>query len=132
MDNHTDAFYEIEFQRLYRQQGRVLRRITHLENQLQCYINKYNELVARGISSLKLKERINITIDRLAKEYAKRDGIEADKESVSLNKPENRARAIDAGIISDAYERAYAPVETAHTPYGVFGRFCKYISGRNK
>ena len=135
MDNHTDGFCELEFQRLYIQQGRVLKRIRLLENQLKCYINKYNELQARGITSLKLKDRIYLTIDRLKEEYALRDGIEFDKEAVSLNNPKNAERAADAKVISDAYERAYAPVPVSlPTPVqsGIWNAVCKFICGRSK
>lgn len=133
MDNHTDGFYEIEFQRMYREQGRVLYRIRHFEKQLNCYINKKAELAAHGIVSPKLADRINLVQVRLNKVYTLRDEIEAYKEEISVNNPANAERAAESKIISDAYERAYAPVVVESSDNNsIWNRFFGFIFERSR
>ncbi len=107
MDNHSDGFYEIEFQRIYRIQGRVLKRIRQLTKQLACYYNLMDELRAAGEYTGKLQQRINLTNLRLAHYNDKREMLEGAKEEISVNNPHNSRCAMDAKIIQAAYERAY-------------------------
>lgn len=106
---HTDGFYEIEFQRMYRMQGRVLKRIRYLQDQLKCYTSKRAELKMRGIVSQKLELRIRITKERLKTCEEQRLFFEAEKEEVSVNKEANAWRAADSKIIEEAYACAYEP-----------------------
>ena len=122
MDNHSDAFYEIEFQLMYKAKGKVLRRILHLEKQQKCYVKKQSELKSRGVHSMSLKWRINVTRDRLKQMYDLRDNIEDYKEEISINNPDNSQRAIDSKIISAAYEKAYASKFAGRNFSVLFGR----------
>lgn len=122
MDNHSDALYEIEFQRMYKAQGKVLRRILHLEKQQKCYMNRQSELKGRGIHSVSLKWRINLTRGRLKQMYDLRDNIEDYKEEISINNPDNSQRAKDSKIIAAAYEKAYASKFTGRKFGVLFGR----------
>ncbi len=136
MDTYTDGLYEIEFQRAYRIQGLVLRRIIHLEKQRDCYNNKMLELASQGIFSPTLRARIELTNDRLRHFTKIRDQIEDYKDEISVNNPTNFERTHDARIINSAYERAYAPVGPlvlTKVPNGLFGcLFGKLAAMRQK
>jgi len=136
MDTHTDGFYEIEFQRAYHIQGIILRRITHLEKQRECYMNKMAELARQGIFSPTLRSRIELTNNRLNHFTKLRDKIEDYKDEISVNNPANFQRAHDARIIHSAYDRAYAPAGpvalTTHTTGFLEHLFGKFVAMRQK
>jgi len=136
MDTHADGFYEIEFQRAYRIQGIILRRITHLEKQRECYMNKMTELAYEGKFSPTLRARIELTNDRLRYFTKLRDQIEDYKDEISVNNPANFERTHDARIISSAYDRAYTPTWPIALPAqtaGFFERlFGNFVAMRQK
>ena len=127
MTQHTDAFYEIEFQRMFKTQGETLRQIRLRKKQLACYLNKREEIKENGWDCDSINNRIDLTNARLAKYN---DTYEAE---ISINNPANAQRAADAKIIEDAYERAYGgacamPPATG----GIFGRLVDKICSRQK
>ena len=64
MNGHTDGFYEIEFQRMFKMQGKILRNIRTHKKQLACYINKREDLREWGGNLRKIEARIELTKDR--------------------------------------------------------------------
>ncbi|MDE5615585.1 MAG: hypothetical protein K2I81_02000 [Alphaproteobacteria bacterium] len=131
MNGHTDGFYEIEFQRAYKQQSEVLRDIGFRQKQLTCYVNKREELREWGGDLKRIEARIKLTNRRLAAYNDLHEQIEDYKEEISINNPRNAERARDAKIIADAYERAYAPA-AALPPIALFSKLCKFIAMRQK
>ena len=133
MTQHTDAFYEIEFQRMLKVQGEILRQIRLRKKQLACYLNKREELKENGWCCDSINRRIDLTNARLAKFNDTYEQIEDYKEEVSINNPANAQRAADAKIITDAYERAYCGA-CAMPPAagGIFTRLVNKICSRQK
>lgn len=131
MNGHTDGFYEIEFQRMFKMQGATLRNIRARQKQLVCYVNKREELREWGGNLRKIEARIELTNRRLAAYNDLHDQIEDYKAEISVNNPANAERARDAKIIADAYERAYAPAAVP-APNGFFGKLCKFVAMRQK
>lgn len=108
MQEHCPGFYELEFQRLYRMQGRILYKLRYWYRQLNCYQNLYSELQNEGINSDTLRNRMIKTIDNITEYDQRRAILEADKEAVSVNNPANAEHAKAERIIQAAYEHAYA------------------------
>lgn len=131
MNGHTDGFYEIEFQRMFKMQGRILRNIRTYKKQLACYINKREDLREWGGNLRKIEARIELTNRRLATDNDLQELIEDYKAEISVNNPHNTERARDAKIIADAYERAYAPAPVP-APNGFFGKLRKFVTMRQK
>lgn len=131
MNGHTDGFYEIEFQRMFKMQGEILRNIRTRKKQLICYINKREDLREWGGNLRKIEARIELTNRRLAAYNDLHELIEDYKAEISVNNPHNAERARDAKIIADAYERAYAPAAVP-APNGFFGKLCKFVAMRQK
>ena len=133
MTQHTDAFYEIEFQRMFKTQGETLRQIRLRKKQLACYLNKREEIKENGWDCDSINNRIDLTNARLAKYNDTYEQIEDYKAEISINNPANAQRAADAKIIEDAYERAYGgacamPPATG----GIFARLVDKICSRQK
>lgn len=131
MNGHTDGFYEIEFQRMFKMQGEILRNIRTRKKQLACYVNKREDLREWGGNLRKIEARIELTNRRLAAYNDLHELIEDYKAEISVNNPANAERARDAKIIADAYERAYAPAAVP-APNGFFGKLCKFVAMRQK
>jgi len=108
MMNRCDGFYEIEFHRAYKMQGRILYKLRYLQKQLACYVAKRDELAQYGKQSASLQSRIDLTNSRIEKYQYIHDQIEDYKHEISLNNPQNIDRIRDSQIINAAYERAYA------------------------
>lgn len=107
MQEHCPGVYEIEFQRLYREQGHILYKLRHWHKQLSCYNAKYNDLCDRGIIENGLRTRMIKMIDKITDYEKQREMLESAKEEVSIKNNRNTMRAIDELIISNAYEQAY-------------------------
>lgn len=105
-DNYSAALYEIEFQRAYKTQGRILHKIKVRTQQLKCYENKIQELEEAGKNLSKITSRINLTRSRLEKYTKTYQMLEDYKEEISVHK--NPARQVENEIIIAAYEHAYA------------------------
>lgn len=129
---HTDGFYEIEFQRMFRQQGNILRNKRFRIKQLTCYLNKREELRTRGLDLDSIERRIELTNARLAKINDIYEAIEDYKDEISLHNPHNAQRTADAKIIADAYERAYAMATTAVVPCSFLDRVFALLHMRQK
>lgn len=109
MSDHCPGFFELEFVRLYRIQGRVLYKLRHWRKQYACYISKHDELKAQGKNSASLNDRINTLALKIAQYEHLHEVVETEKHNISKNNPANSERAKYERIIEQAYNRAYEP-----------------------
>ena len=132
----TDAFYEIEFWRLYSMQGKVLKTIGYRKRQLYYQKDKYAAQRGDGVMGGKAFELVAEAQRRLDEVFAEHNAIEEDKKIVSRNPKYNPGRAADAKIIDTAYEQAYKQtyenVCTASYGAGIMGCLRRLLGVRQK
>lgn len=103
MDNHTSAFCEIEFYRMYKMCGIIMYKIYHLEKRFG-YLSYQ---MVNGGKDPNLENCMSAIKNKLTFLYEIRDRIEADKHNISIRNFDNVERIEREKQISDAYERAY-------------------------
>lgn len=108
MAKHCNGFYEIEFYRLFRMQGRVLRRLYNNKRQLNRYVNQNIKLQEIHTISDSLNHRIKMAQKRVDQYTVWHAILETAKEEVSVNSSANIERAKTEKIINAAYAQAYA------------------------
>jgi len=107
MNDYYDGFFEIEYRRMLRMQKYLLKKINILKKQYKYYTDSSLQLGCAGLWSEALTYYIHTTYKELAQNIRLYNEINAYKSEISLKNPKNIQRAIDAGIIEAAYERAY-------------------------
>lgn len=105
MAQHCNGFYEIEFSRLFRMQGRVLYRLRYAKKQVKSYTDLLNEWQN---PEPWVNERLQMAQAKVDKYTARHDMLESAKDEISLNNRANTERAKTERIINAAYAQAYA------------------------
>ena len=129
----SSALFEIEYQRMFRLQGQVLRCIYRRQQQYECYMSKVREYERAGlIVPETLCQRIDLTQERLCRYNEMRDLIEDYKDEISVNNPQNADLAAESSIVNAAYELAYFADMTGQGGGGAIARLLKNMWQRQK
>ncbi|MBD5400915.1 hypothetical protein HDR61_04215 [bacterium] len=106
-NDYTDAMMDIEFQRAYREMGRILGQIRTRSERLAGHMKKHEWLCAHGINPETIEMRIDTLRKQIEKFIYKRNQLIDYKEEISIHNQKNANRLAEHQIIMAAYERAY-------------------------
>lgn len=108
MGNYTPALLEIEYRRMFNQNGHTLANIRWCHQILKALGDIQQNLAAQNKHPVYLSRHIRQTKKRLSDLEQEQQMTEAYKREVSINNPENTTQMTESAIINAAYERAYA------------------------